>query len=73
MTAKTDRTRIPQGQLEKARFYAAMAEAELARARLQSVESFLRLAAFMDPANVEVASRLRAVVSQRGQLRAAHP
>ena len=67
----TERTRIPDGRLEKARFYLTMAQAELAKARLQSAESFLRLAAFMDPSNPSIGDLLEDVVAERDQRRIA--
>lgn len=70
---KTERTRIPEGRLEKAHFFVAMAQAELAKGRLQSAETFFRLAASMDPSDLGIVGMLQEIVSKRDQLRSAHP
>lgn len=58
-------TRVPEGRLDKARFYLAHAEHDLASGKLQSAENFLRLATLMDPASLQARSALEALVRQR--------
>jgi len=69
----TERTRIPEGRLEKARFFVEMAQADLLKQRLQSAESFLRLAASMDPSDLGIVGLLEAVVCARDQQRRTRP
>jgi hypothetical protein len=65
MTSSPPPTRIPEGRLEKARFYSAMAEQELQGQKLQSAENFLRLASVMDPADHRIVELLHEVVALR--------
>lgn len=62
-------TRIPQGRLDKARYYLELARADVDVGRLQSAESFLRLASVMDPTNREIRVVLEQVLSQREKQR----
>lgn len=57
--------RIPDARLDKARFYLAHAQHDLASGKLQSAENFLRLATLMDPASAQARAALEAVVRQR--------
>lgn len=66
-----DRTRIPEGRLEKARFFLSMAQADLEKGRLQSAESWLRLASSMDPSDLGIVGLLQEIVSERAQQRVA--
>lgn len=61
--------RLPEGRLDKARAYLDLAREDLAAGRLQSAESFLRLAAAMEPASLAIKAMLNQVVSQRATQR----
>lgn len=61
--------RIPQGRLEKARYYVELARADTEVGRLQSAESFLRLASVLDPANPEIRVMLQQVAAGRARQR----
>lgn len=61
--------RLPEGRLDKARAYLNLAREDLAAGRLQSAESFIRLAAAMDPASLAIKAMLNQVVSQRATQR----
>ncbi len=57
--------RLPEGRLDKARAYLNLAREDLAAGRLQSAESFARLAVAMDPASLAIKSVLNQVVTRR--------
>lgn len=61
--------RLPEGRLDKARAYLDLAREDLAAGRLQSAESFVRLAAAMDPSSLAIKAMLNQVVSQRATQR----
>lgn len=61
--------RIPQGRLEKARYYVELARADTEVGRLQSAESFLRLASVLDPVNPEIRVMLQQVAAGRARQR----
>lgn len=65
MTTRKSPGRIPEGRLDKARFYVAQAQRERATGRLQSAETFLRLAAVMDPSSAGISALLSEVVKER--------
>ena len=62
-------SRIPQGRLEKARYYVELARADTEVGRLHSAESFLRLASVLDPANPEIRVMLQQVAASRARQR----
>lgn len=63
----TPRARIPEGRLDKARFFLDEARRERANGRLQSAETFVRLAAVMDPASAGIAALLGELVKERAR------
>lgn len=60
-------SRIPNGRIDKAHFYGAMAELEIKAHRLQSAETFFRLAVLMDPADQHLCEQLDAVIERRAR------
>lgn len=62
-------SRIPQGRLEKARYFVELARADTEVGRLQSAESFLRLASVLDPSNPEIRVMLQRVAAGRAKQR----
>lgn len=65
----TSTHRLPEGRLDKARAYVNLAREDLAAGRLQSAESFVRLAAAMDPASLAIKAMLNQVVTMRATQR----
>jgi len=59
--------RLPEGRLDKARAYLELGKADLEAGRLQSAESFLRLAAAWDPASLAIKALIKQVVARRGE------
>ncbi|MCA2977616.1 MAG: hypothetical protein INH37_04980 [Myxococcaceae bacterium] len=62
-------SRIPTSHLEKALHFLELARSDVEAGRLQSAESFLRLAAAMDPSNRDIVDRLRQVTAARASER----
>ncbi|MBE2249817.1 MAG: hypothetical protein IAE78_09730 [Myxococcus sp.] len=72
-TARTSGLRLPEGRGDKARTYIALAEGDLAAGRLQSAESFLRLAIATDPSSDRGPSLLKVVLDRRATRGAPRP
>lgn len=65
--------RIPTDRIDKARFYGAMAEFEMEARKLQSAETFFRLAVMMDPADPHLSDQLNEVTRLRAGQDSAPP